>query len=171
MGMIGASRTYLFKSNAILSLNDHYFCARRGRPVLSGYARKYKESIAETLRRTDEEFYGGEKLISSPQPIIEDITFLLTPKQMLFANGGLRRRDISNFIKLAEDGVFAYLGIGDEWVVQLNGRKLVCDYNAILFTLTLTDIDVRVTPDNIQNDIQKYSDFIDKNNLSCILPD
>ena len=51
--------------------------------------------------------------------------YLMPHAEMFFKNGKLRRRDVSNYIKLLEDGLMAVFQQDDSQVFTLHGTKRI----------------------------------------------
>lgn len=134
-------RTYVFEADKLISTNNQYICMRKGAPFLSPQGRRYKEYIKKVMDFSDKNYYNNTKLIEKPRLIMESITFLLTKEQFIFQNGSLKRRDLTNFIKLIEDAIFDYLGFGDQYVIRQRLDKKMANFNGGIITLSIDEED------------------------------
>jgi len=111
-----------------LSLNNAYRTAttKKGVPirVKTTAAKKYLKRVQEEMRTIDH--VRGSKHLPHAFYDIHYI-FLTGELGWFFKNGKLRKKDVSNMLKLTEDAVFTYFGNDedDAQVVDVHGHKRI----------------------------------------------
>lgn len=103
-----------------VSVNNMYPISRGGGKRLSAEGRIYKEYISEVMRAVDEVRETSLKLCDYYTCCY---VFFMTQDMLFYKNGELRRVDVSNMLKAAEDAVFEHMLEDDSLVVSISGHK------------------------------------------------
>ena len=118
-GTIMPYRAYVVKDVEPVSVNSSYMPLGGRRWKKNEAAEVYKGTFMRAVGDADEECGGkiGWKMLA--------VTYLyLMPRSVMFyKNGRLRKKDVSNYIKLLEDGLMLKCGNDDAYVTDLHGYK------------------------------------------------
>ena len=112
------------------STNQLWLTARNGRRYLTGSAKHFKDTVIYAYRYAEKKFKCDE--------LSEYELEIFFYKKWRSKTGSLMRRDVSNYIKCAEDGLCEAIGIDDSRIVTVKATKIHSDKEKTFFILRTT---------------------------------